>query len=321
MNNNSVKTALIVEVSRLYYEHNFSQNRIAEKIGISRPGVSRLLKQAREQGIVKIEINDPAKRGTKLETLLQKKFGLKKVIIVPDDRMETQSIKQRLGLAAARYLDQLLEDGVILGVSWGTTMQEVVRHLCTPRHIKNMTVVQLNGGVSRAVYDTHASEIAQKIGEHYQAVPFLLPLPAIVDHPDLKRTILSDRNISHTLELAYRANVAMYTVGAFGYNSVLVKADYFESNEVEFLLKRRAAGDICSRIITETGKICWPELDDRTFGIELEELSKKEYAIAVAGGKEKLKAIYAGLCGKCFNVLITDEWIATEILHLSGGRK
>ena len=115
--------------------------------------------------------------------------------------------------------------------------------------------------------------------------------------------------------------MAMYTIGAFGYNSVLVKADYFESDEVEFLLKRRAAGDICSRIITETGKICWPELDDRTFGIELEELSKKEYAIAVAGGKEKLKAIYAGLCGKCFNVLITDEWIATEILHLSGDRK
>lgn len=317
MTDRQTKTSLIVEVSRLYYEHNFSQNRIAEKIGISRPGVSRLLRQAHEQGIVRIEINDPAKRGTKLETMVQKKFGLKKVIIVPDDRMEAQSIKQRLGLAAARYLDQLLEDEVILGVSWGTTMQEVVRHLYNPRHIKNMTVVQLNGGVSRAAYDTHASEIAQKIGEHYQAVPFLLPLPAIVDHPDLKRTILSDRNISRTLELAYRANVAMYTIGAFGYNSVLVKADYFESDEVEFLLKKRAAGDICSRIITETGKICWPELDDRTFGIELEELSKKEYAIAVAGGKEKLKAIYAGLCGKCFNVLITDEWIANEILHLS----
>ena len=74
--------------------------------------------------------------------------------------------------------------------------------------------------------------------------------------------------------------------------------------------------------ITIFGKLNGPEKygdiyvggNARTIGIELFELKKKPYAIAVAGGKEKLSAIYAGLLGRNFNVLITDEWVASEIL-------
>ena len=67
-------TALLVEVARLYYDHDFSQQQIAEKVGISRPVVSRLLTQAREQGIVRIEIFDPTQEGIELETALQEKY-------------------------------------------------------------------------------------------------------------------------------------------------------------------------------------------------------------------------------------------------------
>ncbi|RKY54873.1 MAG: RNA polymerase subunit sigma-70 [Candidatus Neomarinimicrobiota bacterium] len=307
-------TSLLVEIARLYYEHNFSQQKIANKLDISRPGVSRLLQQARNRGIVRIEIFDPTENGTLLEEKMQKKFGLKKVIVVPNDNEETQIIKKRLGRVAVTLLEQLVEEGLILGVSWGTTMQEVAKQV-RRKSVKDMTVVQLNGGISRAEYDTHASEIAQKISEKYQAIPFLLPLPAIVDSAELKQAIIYDKNISRTLDLARKAKVAIFTIGSFNHDSVLVKADYFETKEVDSLLKRGAVGDICSRIITHDGKICSPELNSRTIGIELEELRKKPYSIAVAGGKEKLQAIHAGLRGHLFNVFITDEWVAEELLR------
>jgi deoxyribonucleoside regulator len=178
-----------------------------------------------------------------------------------------------------------------------------------------MVVVQLNGGISRAEIDTHASEIAKAIGESYKAIPYLMPLPAIVDNANLKKAILSDKNISRTLELGRKAQIALFTIGSFGYESILVKADYFESEEVEKLLQSGAVGDICSRILNTEGQICSKELNNRTIGIELDELKKKEYSIAVAGGKEKLAAIQAGLKGRWFNSLITDEWIATELLR------
>lgn len=308
------KSTVLVEAAKLYYEHQFSQLEISKKLGVSRPTVSRLLQQARNTGIVKIEITDPSEIGTQLESTLVKKFSLKKAIVVPNDTDDIKIIKKRLGKAAILLVDQLISEGTILGVSWGTTMQQVA-HQIRSRRVKDMVVVQLNGGISRAEFDTHASEIAKTIGDSYKAIPYLMPLPAIVDNAKLKKVILSDRNISRTLELGRKANIALFTIGSFGHNSVLVKADYFEPDEVNELLKSGAVGDICSRILKADGTICSDELDGRTIGIELEELKKKQYSIAVAGGKDKLAAIQAGLNGKWFNSLITDEWIATELLR------
>lgn len=310
----SDKTSSLVEVAKLYYEHDYSQQEIARKLGISRPSVSRMLQKAREFGIVRINIFDPEQRGSHQEEALKKIYGLKKVILVPNEDATDLVIKQRLGFVAARYLDELVEDGITVGVSWGSTMQEVVKHL-QHRTVRNMTIVQLNGGISRAEYDTHASEIALKIGRNYQAIPFLLPLPAIVDHARVRNAIISDKNIARTLNLTREAKIAMFTVGAFSFNSVLVKADYFEKEEVEAILRNRGVGDICSRLINEDGDIYNAKLNARTIGISLNDLKKKKYAIAVAGGKDKLKAIKAGLRGKYFNVLITDEWIASKLLE------
>jgi len=308
------KSTILVEAAKLYYEHQLSQLEISKKLGVSRPTVSRLLQQARNTGIVRIDITDPSEVGTQLESALIKKYNLKKVVVVPNDTDDNKIVKKRLGKTAVLLVDQLISEGTILGISWGTTMQQVARQIRT-RRVKDMVVVQLNGGISRAELDTHASEIAKTIGESYKAIPYLMPLPAVVDNANLKKVILSDRNISRTLELGRKAEIALFTIGSFGYNSVLVKADYFEPDEVDGLLKSGAVGDICSRIIKADGTICSDDLNNRTIGIELEELKKKQYSIAVAGGKEKLAAIKAGLNGKWFNSLITDEWVATELLR------
>jgi deoxyribonucleoside regulator len=309
---NKTEQGVLVEAARLYYLHDFSQQQIAQRLGISRPGVSRLLQRAREQGIVRIEIIDPQEKGTRLEGLLREKFALNKVIVVPaDDR--PSSTKKLLGEATGRYLNELVRDHMIIGVSWGTTMQEVARAL-KPKKMKELTIVQLNGGVSKAAYDTHASEIAQSIGMKYQAVPYLLPLPAIVDSAALKRSIVSDKNIARVLQFATASEIAVYTIGLFNRDSVLVKADYFEEKEVTDLMQKGAVADICSRIINTDGNICSASLDARTIGIGLRDLAAKKHAIAVAGDREKLPAIRAALKGKWLNCLITDDWIAEELV-------
>jgi deoxyribonucleoside regulator len=303
---------LMIETARLYYEHHFSQQQIANKLGISRPGISRLLQKARETGIVKIEILDPESKGTALEAKLKKKYKLKDVIIVPNENEDSATIKQRLGKSAVKYLDHLIKDNMILGVSWGTTMLQVAQNI-QARPTTGVTIVQLNGGVTRAEYDTHASEVAQKMGEKYRAVPFLLPLPAIVDNIKVKEAILSDKNIAHTLNLGKQAEVIVFTIGKFDDESVLVKANYFKQNEVDTLIQDGAIADVCSRIIDNNGNICSTKLNDRTIGIELNEIKNKSYSIAVAGGKDKIKAITAALKGKLFNVLITDELVANQL--------
>ena len=302
----------MIETARLYYEHHFSQQQIANKLGISRPGISRLLQRARETGIVKIEIIDPESKGTALEAKLKKKYKLKDIIIVPNENEDNTIVKQRLGKSAVNYLDHLIEDNMILGVSWGTTMLQVAQNI-QARPTTGVTIVQLNGGVTRAEYDTHASEVAQKMGEKYRAVPFLLPLPAIVDNMNVKNAILSDKNISYTLNLGKQAEIIIFTIGKFDYDSVLVKANYFEKNEVDSLIKNGAIADVCSRIIDIQGNICSDKLNDRTIGVEFNDIIEKPYSIAVAGGKDKVNAIKAALKGRLFNVLITDELVASQL--------
>jgi len=300
---------ILYEAANLYYEHQFSQQMIANRLGISRPGVSRMLQKARDEGIVRIQVIDPSQKGTHLESTLMKRYNLQKVIVVPGQLDESAQIPYQMGLAVGRYLSEICQDGSTLAISWGSTMQTVSQAL-TPLASRNMAVVQLNGGVSGAQYDTHAAEIVHRIGVRWQAIPFLLQLPAVVDTAIVKETIISDRNIAKTLQLAISAKIALFTIGSFNENSALVKAEYLQKSDVEFLSDNGAVGDICSRIFNSDGEIVSTELDARTIGLDLHQIAAKPHAIAVAGGNRKIKAISGALKGRLFNVLITDEWTA-----------
>src|SRR6185295_2987079 len=75
--------ATLVQVSRLYYELGETQGRIAELMGITRPQVSRLLKQAREEGIVEIRIVDRTHDDSPAADELRRRFGLQAVHLAP----------------------------------------------------------------------------------------------------------------------------------------------------------------------------------------------------------------------------------------------
>ena len=77
------KLQMAVQAARLYYGCDESQARIALKLKISRPQVSRLLQLAREQGIVTIHVNNPPGVHTALEQLFVDYFGIKHAVIVP----------------------------------------------------------------------------------------------------------------------------------------------------------------------------------------------------------------------------------------------
>ena len=49
---------LLAKVAYLYYERDHTQAQIAKELNIYRTTISRMLKQARQLGIVEIKIND-----------------------------------------------------------------------------------------------------------------------------------------------------------------------------------------------------------------------------------------------------------------------
>ncbi|MEH7546801.1 MULTISPECIES: sugar-binding transcriptional regulator [Bacillaceae] len=302
----------VIEAAKLYYLLDYNQNEIAKILGVSRPTVSRLLQQAKSEGIVKISIMDPTENVENLASQLEKKFHLKKAIVASIPQYEDHIIKNYLGEMAANYLEGIVKDDDIIGVTWGTTLYHIAIEL-RQKFVKNVKVVQLKGGVSHAETNTYASEILYLFGKAFNTTPLNLPLPAIVDHVVVKQAMEADRHIRRILEMGKQANIALFTIGSIKTDSLLFQLGYFTDSDLESI-SGKAVGDICSRFFDKDGQICNESLNERTLGVNLDELSKKEYSIVVAGGPNKIDGIYGALIGKYANVLVTDQFTAKFLL-------
>ncbi|WP_281363118.1 sugar-binding domain-containing protein [Microcella indica] len=137
---------LAVRAAELYYEENKTQDEIGAILRVTRWKVGRLLQQARDRGIIRIEIVHPRARRLSLERELTARFGLRDAIVVPgppDDR----ELQARVAEAAADFLVSVRPIPRLLGVSWGRTLHQVAE--CLPEGWSTgVNVVQINGGVS-----------------------------------------------------------------------------------------------------------------------------------------------------------------------------
>lgn len=307
------KLTRIVKTAKMYYQLDYSQQRIAKELNISRPSVSRLLQEAKALGIVQIQIIDPDQGVQELSELVKEKFQLKECIIVDTPVNEDNVLKKEIGKKAADYLHHIVKDGDIIGTTWGTTIFEIARQV-EQKSVYDLNIVQLNGGVSYSQTNTFAAEILNYLGKAFNTSPHFLPLPAIVDHLLVKQAIVSDRHIRRVLDLGKQANIVILTVGDRNEDSTLVKADYFTENDLRIIKEKNAVGDICSRMIDINGNVCHKEIDARTIGVELEDLKQKEYSLLVAGGLNKVEGITGALRGGYANVLITDKFVAEALL-------
>src|ERR1041385_1436338 len=110
---------LLVKVSKLYYEDNYTQEQIVERLHLSPSKVSRLLQRARDEGIVQITVLSPNGIMSDLESRLETRFHLEEVIVVEARSSDPQSVVSRqLGISAASYLSRSIRDNDLIGISW-----------------------------------------------------------------------------------------------------------------------------------------------------------------------------------------------------------
>jgi deoxyribonucleoside regulator len=306
------KERLSIAAARLYYESDYSQQEICNSLGVSRPTVSRLLQYAKEQGYVKIEIVDPLEDMNVISKDLKDRYGLDKVLVAYSPLNEYEEKMKHITRIAAEYLDEIVKDGDIIGISWGKTIHMLASQIKT-KIVHGVEVVQLKGGVSHSQTLTYAAETVNLFSKAYDTVARYLPLPVIFDKKEVKQMVEEDRHIQRIIEMGKQANIAVFTVGTVKDDALLFNLGYFNKKEIAEL-QQHAVGDICSRFFNAEGKICNEELNDRTVGIELDELRKKETSILVAGGDHKIESIHAALMGKYANTLITDQYTAKKLL-------
>lgn len=307
------KNRLSIDVAKLYYKSDYSQQQIANKLNLSRPTVSRLLQYAKDKGFVQINISDPIEDNISLEEKLCKKYNLDVVKIAYSPLNISSEIKKSISMKAAEYLYEIAKDGDIIGVSWGTTIYKMALNL-KHKALKGVQIVQLKGGISHSQNNTYAYEVVELFSEAFSTVGRYLPLPVMFDTVQIKELIERDKHIRNILDLGRQANIAVFTVGTVKDDALLFRLGYIDQKDRE-IIQKKAAGDICSRFFDLNGNICDKDLDERTVGIKLEELKEKEKRILVAGSQRKITAIEASLRGGFANILVTDQYTAEELLN------
>ena len=307
------KTALLVKVAQMYYEEDLSQEEISKNIGLSRPYVSRLLADAKEMGIIQFKVLNPLKGESDLERRIRTKTHLEKVIVSPIT--QNTSRMHNLSKKAVEYLEDIVQNGDIIGFSWGTTIFSVTNLLGQKQKYPDIVAAQLCGGISNLEHDIYCFEIARNFSKAWEAKPYVLTCPAIVSSKRLKEAFLSDSNINKVMSYGYDSNIALMTMGTFGLQSSLYRAGYLNEKEVMSLIEKGAIGDICTHVIDAEGNICDKELDERTMSVPLDVIKKKKIRIGVACGQSKVDSIYAAIKAEIINVLIIDEETAGYVLE------
>jgi DNA-binding transcriptional regulator LsrR (DeoR family) len=305
---------LLSKISRLYYEDGSSEADIAERLHISRSKVSRLLKEARRIGIVKIHIVPPPGSYPWLEAELEKRYGLKEAVVVTSGDDERFDTIRNLGVAAARHLQETLQSGETIGVSWGRTLHAMVAAI-QPQRTRGTRVIQIIGGLGHPTAEVHATELCRRMANALDSDLELLPVPGIMESRQAKEAILTDSNIQRVLALFRKIDVAYVGIGAPAHDSVmLTDSTIMRKEDQDEMVRLGAVGDIAVRFFNRCGEPIISELDERVIGIRLDELKRIERRVGVSGGLKKVDTVRAALLAAHVNILITDHRLAEALL-------
>lgn len=297
---------LMARVAHLYYEEMLTQEAIARQINLTRWKVGRLLKAAREQGIVEINIRHVDLRLAELEARLLDRFGLQHVIVTTSGGGNRRAALNSVARAAARYLSKLDPPPPLLATSWGKTMTAVAEAM-PDGWTNNVHVVQMNGALTLGIVKGQQTDPAHQISRSGNGHCTLLPVPAIVDQAAVREGLERDSAIAHVLDVARSAPVALFGIGLLNEDSVLAQSGYLEATQLAKLRVAGAVGDVIGRFISVDGNIVDEALNSRTLGLSLNELAAKPERIAVAHGSHKMAPTMGALRAGLISTLIVDD--------------
>lgn len=307
----------VLRAASMYYLQDIKMEVIARHLGTSRSTVSRLIKRARDTGLVEITIRPARTQAPGLARSIGRRFGIEAYVVpVPDSSTEIERLDQ-VARTTAKLINSWFDSDMVLAIAWGTTLAAVGRHL-TAKPTRGSAIVQLNGAANtRTSGYEYASDLITGFGAAFDAAVHHFPVPAFFDYRETKDAMWRERSIMRVLDVQRRADIALFGVGALhgGVPSHVYSAGYLDEEDVDLLHHEGVVGDVCTVFLRADGSYDDIALNARATGPTPVELRRIPRRVCAVAGDNKVSPLRAALAAGVITDLVVDELTANALIH------
>lgn len=298
----------------LYHVEGLTQAQIGEQMGLTRRRVNELLSDALSEGIVRISFSSPLAANMSLESRLRDRFGLDDAVVVstPADPSQLHSV---LGRGAAAYLQRLIlaRKPRSLGVGWGATLRETVKHM-VPASMPDMEVRSMMGGLTRGS-EINTFEIVHSFAQLLDAKCYYFAAPIYAESRQSRDAIISQSVFRKSFRQICDVDISYLSAGDTSAQSLQVRYGLPEGTDAGDLIAASAVGDLLGRYLDAEGRPIAHPLNEQVLSPELDDYRRIPWRIVVGGGAHKTAIMRAIIKAKLATTIIIDAESAEALLE------
>lgn len=295
------------EAARMYYLHQQSKLEIADKLGVNRFRVARLLERAHTSGLVHIEIRDPHEVDVALSEQLAKALGIKRALVLST---ATGDKKQQVGALAARYLADTVRSGTSVGLAWSRSTEALVKQLVGLPHC---TIVQICGVIAHAAGEAHSADLVRRAAAAVGGDSVLFHAPLVVDEPAITTALRRNSSIAQALGAWDHLDVAVIAIGMWVPGKSTVH-DALSPAEQAMFAARGAVAETAGLLLNRDGEAVTDGLQQRVIAVSEQQLRRAGDVVALACDEQRVPAIKALAASGLVRTLVTYRALAETIL-------
>lgn len=297
-------------VAKRYFLGRQTKSEIADDLGLSRFKIARLIDTAINEGIVRFVIDEGSDLNMELAEAVRRRFGLKGVLVQKGPDLLAADAVEPVGALAAQLLEEVLEEGQLLGVAWGRTLMAAARVLA---RLPKVSIIQAAGAPAGIDFAIGPSELLHRFGRLSGGPVYAVHGPMWAEDPQLMRQLREEPSIANVIARYDDIDALVVGIGSWDPPSSGVISG-FPPSWREDALARGTKADLCGTLIDAAGKRVPHMLDEIGLTISGDQLRRIPLVIGVGGGIEKVDAIAAVLRGGWVHMLVTDEGVARRLL-------
>ena len=297
-------------VSKAYFIDHRSKIEIAADLGISRFRVARLLTQAEELGIVTHTLNSGGVL-PELSEAVARHLSISHALVI-EVYGDVPSVRAAVGRATGTYVRDVIEDGEVLGIGWGRTLNAMIDDLDELPNVEIRLITGRNEGDTR----NSARRLLRRASALSGGSGYGFPAPFFIDDARAATALRRQPNVAATVAGFDRITTAVITIGVIGPRPIGVAFSTLPYRFAEQLMRLGGVAEVCGFALAEDGHVVDVRLERHCLSIAPEQLKRVRRVIAAVSDPVKAQAVRAACSSGIVNELVLDVELARALLAL-----